>query len=59
MPSQFPALFSESNVESTGGRRTAPSRLNLAREYLDLEEQVRACDDVNTADNTVRRAEPY
>eukprot|EP00518_Triparma_eleuthera_P010939 CAMPEP_0182474806 /NCGR_PEP_ID=MMETSP1319-20130603/26307_1 /TAXON_ID=172717 /ORGANISM="Bolidomonas pacifica, Strain RCC208" /LENGTH=398 /DNA_ID=CAMNT_0024675737 /DNA_START=92 /DNA_END=1285 /DNA_ORIENTATION=+ len=36
---EFPALFSETNVESTGGRRTAPSRLSLAREYLDLEEQ--------------------
>ena len=33
---EYPPLFTETNVASTGHRRTAPGRLEIARDYLDL-----------------------
>ena len=33
---EYPALFLETNTKATGGRRTGPGRVQLAREYLDL-----------------------
>jgi len=33
---EYPALFLETNTMATGGRRTGPGRVRLAREFLDL-----------------------
>lgn len=33
---EYPALFTETNVKATNGKRTGPSRLQLAREYTEL-----------------------
>jgi len=34
---EYPALFMETNVATTEGKRTGPSRVTLAREYLELD----------------------
>ena len=36
---EYPALFSETNTIAVEGKRTGPSRLQLAREYVDIAEK--------------------
>lgn len=33
---EYPALFTETNVEGTGWKRTGPGRVQMAQDYLDL-----------------------
>ncbi len=33
---EYPALFTDTNTEATGGKRCGPSRLQLAREYMKI-----------------------
>lgn len=35
---EYPALFTDTNTEASGGKRTGPSRLQLAREYVNISE---------------------
>jgi len=36
---EYPALFTETNTEAVGGKRTGPSRLLLAKEYIQIAEK--------------------
>jgi len=36
---EYPALFTDTNTEAVGGKRTGPDRLKLAKEYLQIAEK--------------------
>jgi tRNA-dihydrouridine synthase 1 len=36
---EYPALFTDTNTEAVGGKRTGPERLKLAKEYLQIAEK--------------------